>query len=65
MPPQKTVSHPAMAPMVMMPSMPRLSTPARSQIRAPSTPKIKGVAMRSTAAHRLALARMSKVVLSA
>src|SRR6476646_10274271 len=33
----------------MMPSMPRLSTPARSHSSAPSVPKISGVAIRSTA----------------
>ena len=38
-----------------MPSMPRLSTPARSQISAPSTPKISGVAMRMAAAQKFAV----------
>jgi hypothetical protein len=44
----------------MMPSMPRFSTPARSQIRAPRVPKISGVAIRNTAAQRLAVVRMSR-----
>ena len=37
-----------------MPSMPRLSTPARSHSSAPSTPKMNGVAMRIAAAQKLA-----------
>src|SRR4051794_15247309 len=43
-----------------MPSMPRLRTPARSQISAPSTPNISGVAIRIAAAQKLAENRMSK-----
>ena len=38
----------------MMPSMPRLSTPARSQISSPRVAKISGEAMRIAAAHKLA-----------
>src|SRR3712207_3032777 len=38
-----------MAPAVKMPSMPKLRTPARSQISSPSVPKMSGVAMRSAA----------------
>jgi len=49
-----------MAPAVKMPSMPRLSTPARSQIRAPSTPNMSGVAIRTAAAQKLAEATMSR-----
>src|SRR5512145_1461959 len=45
----------------MMPSMPRLSTPARSQISSPRVAKISGEAMRIAAAHRLA----SKMMLMA
>ena len=48
-----------MAPRVMMPSMPRLSTPARSHSSSPSVAKISGVAMRSAAAQKLACSRMS------
>ncbi len=44
-----------MAPAVMMPSMPRLSTPARSQISSPSVAKISGEAMRMAAAQKLAV----------
>src|SRR3712207_2264799 len=50
-----------MAPAVKMPSMPRLSTPARSQTSSPSVPKISGVAMRSAAAQKLAVARISSI----
>src|SRR5215217_4873188 len=50
-----------MAPATKMPSMPRLSTPARSQISAPRTPKISGVAMRKAAAQKLAEPMMSKM----
>ena len=42
-------ASPVNAPATMMPSMPRLSTPARSHSSTPSVPKISGVAMRSTA----------------
>ena len=48
--PLKTLSQPIIAPKVMMPSMPKLSTPDRSQSSAPSVPKMSGVAMRSTEA---------------
>ena len=47
--PWYTASQPAKAPATMMPSMPRLSTPARSHSSTPSVPRISGVAMRSTA----------------
>ncbi|MNL71986.1 hypothetical protein D3C87_1972250 [compost metagenome] len=47
----------------MIPSMPRFSTPARSEINAPSVARISGVAIRSTAAQRPAEARMSKSAL--
>jgi hypothetical protein len=40
----------------MIPSMPRLRTPARSHSSAPSVPKISGVAIRSTAAQKSAFA---------
>ncbi len=59
-PPWNTVIQPTMAPRVMMPSMPRLRTPARSQIRAPRVPKISGVAILSTAAQSDAVVRMSR-----
>ena len=45
-----TVSQPAKAPAVMMPSMPRLSTPARSQMSSPRVAKMSGEAMRTAAA---------------
>jgi hypothetical protein len=45
----------------MIPSIPRLSTPARSQISSPRVAKISGEAMRIAAAHRLA----SKMMLTA
>ncbi len=64
-PPEKTVSQPAIAPKVMIPSMPRLSTPARSQTSAPSVPRISGVAIRSTAAHSPAEARISRIAVIA
>ena len=44
----------------MMPSMPRFSTPARSHSSTPSVPKISGVAMRSTADQKSALAKSSR-----
>ena len=43
----------------MMPSMPRLSTPARSQMSSPRVAKMSGEAMRIAAAHRLADSRIS------
>src|SRR5215213_7556207 len=49
-----------MAPAVKMPSIPRFSTPDRSQTSAPRTPKRSGVAMRSAAAQKLAETRMSR-----
>ncbi len=49
-----------MAPSVMIPSMPRLSVPARSHSSSPSVAKIKGVAIRSVAAQKLAWNRMSR-----
>ena len=45
----------------MMPSMPRLSTPARSHSSTPSVPRISGVAMRSTATQNGAAASRSSV----
>src|SRR5688572_4193566 len=48
-----------MAPAVKMPSMPRLRTPARSQINSPSVPKMSGVAMRSAAAQNAAVKKIS------
>ena len=50
-----------MAPMVMMPSIPRLRTPARSQINSPKVPKIKGLAMRRVAAQKPAVVRISRI----
>ena len=52
-----------MAPRVMMPSMPRLSMPARSHNSSPRVAKISGVAIRSVAAQKLACSRMSSVAL--
>ena len=51
--------HPTMAPAVMMPSMPRLRTPARSHTSSPRVPKTSGVAMRRAAAQKLAVTRIS------
>src|SRR5688500_20122774 len=48
-----------MAPAVKMPSMPRLRTPARSQINSPSVPKMSGVTMRSAAAQNAAVKKKS------
>src|SRR3712207_5105174 len=48
-----------MAPSVMIPSMPRLSTPARSQINSPKVAKTSGVAIRSVAAQKHAVSRIS------
>ena len=48
----------------MMPSMPRFSTPARSQISSPIVAKISGEAMRTTAAQKLAESRMSRISVS-
>ena len=45
----------------MMPSMPRFSTPARSQISSPMVAKISGEAMRITAAQKVAESRMSRI----
>ncbi len=45
----------------MMPSIPRFSTPARSQISSPIVAKISGEAMRTTAAQKLAESRMSRI----
>ena len=42
-----------------MPSMPKLSTPARSQINSPSVAKISGEAMRMAAAQSEAVKRIS------
>ena len=36
-----------------MPSIPRFNTPARSQINSPNVAKINGVAILTTAAHKL------------
>lgn len=44
------VRKPVIAPISMIPSIPRLSTPARSQRISPSVPKMMGVAMRIMAA---------------
>ena len=57
--PAYTASQPVNAPATMIPSMPRLSTPARSHSSTPSVPRISGVAMRSTATQKAGLARMS------
>ena len=46
----------------MMPSMPRLSTPARSQISSPIVAKISGEAMRIAATQNEAVKRMSSAV---
>jgi hypothetical protein len=54
------VNQPAKAPAVMMPSMPRLSTPARSQINSPIVAKISGEAMRIAATQNEAVKRISK-----
>ncbi len=43
-----------MAPRVMIPSMPRLSVPARSHSSSPRVAKMSGVAIRSVAAQKLA-----------
>src|SRR5918992_1243393 len=43
----------------MMPSMPRLSTPARSHKSSPSVPRISGVAIRTAAAQKAAESRIS------
>src|SRR5687767_5250334 len=43
----------------MMPSMPRLRTPARSEMSSPSVAKIRGEAMRMAAAHSVAENRIS------
>src|SRR4029078_6800597 len=51
----------------MIPSMPRLSTPARSHSNTPSVPKMSGVAMRSTATQKgtpATMSRMSAVIVS-
>ena len=44
----------------MMPSMPRLSTPARSQISSPMVAKISGEAMRIAATQKEAVKRISR-----
>ena len=59
--PSQTASQPAKAPTTMMPSMPRLRTPARSQMSSPIVAKISGEAMRTTAAQKLAETRMSRI----
>jgi len=46
----RVVRNPVMAPMSMIPSMPRLRTPARSLRISPRVPKMMGVAMRIMAA---------------
>lgn len=56
--------QPAKAPATMMPSMPRFSTPARSQISSPMVAKISGEAMRIAAVQNEAVSRMSKAVIS-
>ena len=43
----------------MMPSMPRLSTPARSHSSTPIVPRISGVAMRRTATQKVAVPSVS------
>src|SRR5919108_1775617 len=43
----------------MMPSMPRLRTPARSQISSPNVAKISGDAIRTAAAHSVVVNRIS------
>ncbi|MNX17622.1 hypothetical protein D3C86_475040 [compost metagenome] len=57
--PAYTASQPVKAPATMIPSMPRLSTPARSHSSTPSVPRMSGVAMRSTATQKAGLERMS------
>ena len=61
----RLASQPTMAPMVMMPSIPRLIMPARSQSSSPRVAKIRGVAMRSVAAQKLACSKMSSTSLIA
>jgi hypothetical protein len=51
--------------MTMMPSMPRFRTPARSQMSSPSVAKISGDAMRTAAAQKLAVRRISRISISA
>ena len=43
---RRVTRNPVMAPMSMMPSIPRFSTPARSEIISPRVAKIMGVAIR-------------------
>src|SRR6185369_6277642 len=43
----------------MMPSMPRLRTPARSEMSSPRVAKMRGEAIRMAAAHKLAESRIS------
>jgi hypothetical protein len=57
--PMKTAIQPVKAPMTMIPSIPRFSTPARSQISSPIVAKIRGDAMRTAAAQKLPASRMS------
>jgi len=57
---QGSVVQPVMAPSVMMPSIPRLSTPARSQTSSPRVAKISGQAMRTVAAQKPAVANTSR-----
>ena len=47
--------------MTMIPSIPRFSTPARSQISSPIVARIRGDAMRMTAAQKLAEIRISTI----
>ena len=51
--------QPVKAPMTMIPSIPRFSTPARSQISSPIVAKIRGEAMRIAAAQKLVEIKMS------
>ena len=59
--PSQTASQPAKAPTTMIPSIPRLRTPARSQISSPIVAKISGEAMRTTAAQKVAEIKMSRI----
>jgi hypothetical protein len=44
-PDEKVTRNPVMAPISMIPSMPRFSTPARSEMISPSVAKMIGVAI--------------------
>ncbi len=57
--PRYTAIQPAKAPKTMIPSIPRLRTPARSQMSSPIVAKMSGEAMRTAAAQKLAVKRIS------